>query len=473
MSQFTENTKSESSKSSNSSKTILPDNFVSVMMDFVTDLTTTFPEYRERWANYHANTPTETWVELYEYSMAIYPERFFDILYQNDEIFADSHDANTAFLPGMDFKLLYGCEGVSETTKKSIWKYLQLILFMVIGDIKDKNAFKNSENLFHGIDEGELQEKLTEAMSGIGDFFKNMEETMGQAQEDTQGDGSESGSGSGSESTDQGRNPREFFEKMFGQNAGGNGGSGMPNPEDLHSHLKGLFGGKLGSLAKELMEELTDDIQEALGLNPEDMNSQTGTKDLFAKLLKNPQKFMQIVQKINAKFQEKIRKGDLSQEEIMKEAGEMMKKMKEMGGNSKQMNEMFKNMAKSMGGDMGGMGGMFSGMNKKNMRVDTNAVDRMMKAQSTRERLRAKLEKKRMEEQSKNYVIEETATGEKVYRPKDGERQERSTVRPEMSAAELDALAAEIEAVGEPSTTTAPTKSSGGAKKKKKGKGKK
>ena len=78
-----------------------------------------------------------------------------------------------------------------------------------------------------------------------------------------------------------------------------------------------------------------------------------------------------------------------------------------------------------------------------------------------------------MEEQSKNYVIEETATGEKVYRPKDGEKQERSTVRPEMTASELDALAAEIEAVGEPSATTAPTKSSGGAKKKKKGKGKK
>ena len=38
---------------------VLPDNFISVMMDFVSDLSTTFPEYRERWANYHADTPTE------------------------------------------------------------------------------------------------------------------------------------------------------------------------------------------------------------------------------------------------------------------------------------------------------------------------------------------------------------------------------------------------------------------------------
>ena len=254
---------------------------------------------------------------------------------------------------------------------------------------------------------------------------------------------------------------------MFGQSADASG-NGMPNPEDLHSHLKGLFGGKLGSLAKELVEELTDDLQEALGLDPNEFNEQSSTKDVFAKLMKNPQKFMEIVQKINAKFQDKIKKGDLSQEEIMKEAGEMMQKMKEMGGNSKQMNEMFKNMAKSMGG----MGGMFPGGNTKNMRVDTNAVDRMMKAQSTRERIRAKLEKRRMEEQSKNYVIENTESGEKVYRPKDGEKQGRSTIRPEMTDAEVDALVAEIEGVGEPSVPV-PKKTGGGAKKKKKGKGKK
>lgn len=471
MSQFTEKSKE--------SPIVLPDNFISVMTDFVADLSTTFPEFQSHWANYHADTPVETWIELYEYSMAIYPVRFFDILYQNEDIFTTDHEANTAFFPGIDFKLLYGCEGVSENTKKSIWKYLQLILFMVIGDVKDKEAFKDSANLFQGIDEDELQKKLTEAMGGIGDFFKNMEETMGADHDGNTETGTGTGTGAqtGAEGESTGtQNPRHFFEKMFGQSSDASGNS-APNPDDIHNHLKGLFGGKLGNLAKELVEELTDDIQEALGLNPEEINEKTGTKDLFAKMLKNPQKFMQIVQKINAKFQDKIKKGDLSQEEIMKEAGEMMKKMKEMGGNSKQMNEMFKNMAKSMGGgDMGGMEGMFAGMNKKNMRVDTNAIDRMMKAQSTRERLRAKLEKKRMEEQSKNYVIEETATGQKVYRPKDGEKQERSTVRPEMTASELDALAAEIEAVGEPSTTI-PNGHGGngksGAKKKKKGKGKK
>ena len=44
-------------------------------------------------------------------------------------------------------------------------------------------------------------------------------------------------------------------------------------------------------------------------------------------------------------------------------------------------------------------------MNKKNMRVDTNAIDRMMKAQDTKERIRAKLEKKRQEA---NFTLEQT-----------------------------------------------------------------
>jgi NADPH:quinone reductase-like Zn-dependent oxidoreductase len=78
--------------------------------------------------------------------------------------------------------------------------------------------------------------------------------------------------------------------------------------------------------------------------------------------------------------------GDISQEEMMREATEMLRKMKEMGGDSKQMTEMFQNMAKSMG-----MGG-------KNVKVDTNAMNRMVKQQSIKDRLRAKLEQKKQQD---------------------------------------------------------------------------
>ena len=201
----------------------------------------------------------------------------------------------------------------------------------------------------------------------------------------------------------------------------------MPNPEDLHNHLKGLFGGKLGSLAKEIMEEFGEDLQETLGLNPDEFNDKSKPTDVFKKLMRHPDKLMKLVQKIQGKFQQKMDSGDLSQEDLMKEAGDMLRKMKEMGGNSKQMNEMFQNMAKGMGGSMG-----------KNMKIDTNRLDRMMKAQDTKERIRAKLEKKRQEA---NFTLEQTNDPKNlVYRPLDGEKPEKSF----MTNEEIDKLCADI-----------------------------
>jgi hypothetical protein len=245
---------------------------------------------------------------------------------------------------------------------------------------------------------------------------------------------------------------------------------GMPNPEDLHNHLKGLFDGKLGSFAKELIDELTDELKESLGM--EDIGPDMSPKDVFQKLIRNPDKFMKIVKKVSEKFQEKLKRGDISQEEIMKEAGELLKKMKEMGGNSKQMNEMFQNMAKSMGG--GGIPGM-----GKNMKVDTNALNRMMKSQDIKERMRAKLEQKKQDMQQQqpqapasNYVLKPSGSNQFVYNALDSGKQEKSMLPPpKLSAkeqdAELDALVASIEAVGEP---TKPSASSSSGKKNKKNK---
>ena len=246
----------------------LPENFVSVMKDFTSDLRTTFPEHGHIWWIYGEETSDAGWKDLYDYCLKVYPERFFDILYQNEDIFKEESEANVDFIPRVNFKKLYYGEGVSEQTQQTIWKYLQLILFMVIGNVKDKSEFGSTMNLFEGIDETELQEKMTEAMSGLGDFFKNMEKNIDKEEnDDDDGDVKEQG--------------EKMFNKIFEQfeKHGGkmpdmsempdmpdmsqmpNMGN-MPNPEDLHSHLKGLFGGKLGSLAQELMEELTEDLKE-------------------------------------------------------------------------------------------------------------------------------------------------------------------------------------------------------------------
>ena len=409
---------------------VLPENFSSIILDFVGDLTNTFPEYASLWSEYNKDTDEKTWIKLYEYCLSVYPERFFDILYQNIEIFS-TKEINTMFLPNVEFKLLFSCDGITEKTRTSIWKYIQLITFTIIGSVKDKSDFGKSMNLFEGIDEQELQSKLTEAMGNIGEFFQSMGDT---------------------------NNKSEFFQNMFPKEEGETretpGENKMPNPDDLHNHLKGLFGGKLGNLAKELMEELTEDLHETLGLNPEDFNESSDPKEVFSKLMRHPEKFMKIVQKINQKFQDKMKSGDLSKEDIMKEASEMLQKMKEMGGNSSQMNEMFQNMAKSMGQTV-----------NKNTKVDTNAMTRMMKSQDIKDRIRNKLEQK------KNYELQNISDNHLVYRPLDMEKGEKSSrpaflenAPPPVQEKSLDELVAFIEG---PTPSTVDTKKKNKPKKKK------
>ena len=452
----------------------IPDNFASIISDFSNDLSITFPEYEHLWERWKVaeNIPISMVRNLYYHCMDIYPERFFDILYQNDDIFHLDSNTNTFFLPNVDFKLLFNCPNVSEATKNTMWKYIQLVLFTIVGNIRDKSDFGKSANLFEGMDEGDLQEKLTEAMKNMTDFFRNSGSTD---KENSDNDNQKNNTESESNKESENGNPfpfdggDAFFEKMskeFEKHAK-NMGSGsesesdgsssrempqMPNPEDIHNHLKGLFDGKLGSLAKELMEELSEELKDTF--NMEDMQNTSNPKEVFAKMLKNPEKFMKIIKKINERFKEKMKRGDISQEEIMKEAGDMLKKLKEMGGNSKEMNDMFKNMAKSMGQPV-----------NKNAKVDVNAMNRMMKSNDIKERLRAKMSASAMAKQATtpnlNYELEQTDDNNHlVYRPTDAVKGEKSGLKPpasipvltkEQEAAQLDALVAEIEGTGAPS----------------------
>jgi len=318
----------------------VPTNFVTVINDFANDLSTTFPEYANKWSNLTNDIEGHSKDELYKHCMEVYPERFFDILYQNADIFSDKQDTNVNFLPDVDFKILYNSEGVTENIRKTIWKYLQLVLFTVVGSVKDKSKFGDSMNMFEGIDENDLQAKLGETMEGLTDFFKDM------------------GKNESSESSDS---TEQEQPSPFNMN-------GMPNMENMQEHLHTLFNGKIGSLAKEMAEEISGDFTELLGDNAENANPQ----DIMKKLMKNPTKIMGLMKSVTGKLDAKMKNGEISREELMKEAGDLLGKMKESTGGA-EMSEMFAKMAKSMGG----MG--------KNMKMDTNAIDRMVKSTKLKE----------------------------------------------------------------------------------------
>ena len=81
-------------------------------------------------------------------------------------MFEAGSEHTTEFLPGLVFKELWGSEGVTEGTKSTIWKYLQLLLFNVVGDLSSSDSFGEAANLFEAIDEEELKGKLEETIKG-------------------------------------------------------------------------------------------------------------------------------------------------------------------------------------------------------------------------------------------------------------------------------------------------------------------
>lgn len=358
----------------------IPENFNSIILDFTKDLSITFPEFTYLWAKWvNADLSTDAINELYDYCLTVYPERFFDILYQNNDIFKPESEINTLFLPNVEFKLLFNCEGVSENTKKTMWKYLQLLLFTVVGGIKDKTTFGESINIFEDIDENELQEKLKETMDNLGDFFKNMEENIKENNDET----NETGTNEKPDFDKMFENMpnSEEFKKAFEKMPGMSGFQNMPKFDNMHEHLKSIFNGKIGSLAKDMAEEMSGEFSELLGGKEDEIKS---TDDVMKNLMKDPKKIMNIMKSVSSKLDNKMKSGEISKEELMKEASDLMSKMKDMGGVD-QFNDLFKNLAKNMGG----MG--------KNMRVDTNALTRMSKQQQMKDRLRKKVEAKQQE----------------------------------------------------------------------------
>ena len=158
-----------------------------------------------------------------------------------------------------------------------------------------------------------------------------------------------------------------------------------------------------------LAEEITNDFTSILG--NEDMSEIRSTQDVIKKILSDPSKISGLVKTISDKLSKKIESGDISQEEMIKEATDIFSKMGGIGGMDK-FKDMFKGMGgadgmdgfkdilKNMGG-MGGLAGMMGGMGgaiPKNSRIDTNAMKRMSSTQNTREKLKARMLKKRAAE---------------------------------------------------------------------------
>ena len=207
-----------------------------------------------------------------------------------------------------------------------MWKYLQLVLFIVVGSSKDKNVFGDTANIFEGIDENELSEKLKETMEDMGSFFQNMGIDMDNLESNfpTSSSSEPNEHSENTESSENDSNSESKFPDF----------SNIPNFENFQEHLKGMFDGKIGTLAKELADEISGDFQNILGDFGENIDEKNppSAQDIIKKIMKNPKKMMNLIKTIGDKIKNKMESGDISKDERMGEASELLSKMKEMGG---------------------------------------------------------------------------------------------------------------------------------------------
>jgi len=351
-------TKEEQTPQTESTK--FPSNFRSLVFDFTRDLSSVFPEYSHMWNKYGDEDATDDDLEyLYRFCSKIYPVRFFDILYQNEDIFKEGSDEDVYFFPNMSFRLIFNSEGLSDSNKKVIWKYLQLMLFTIVGTMDDKNNFAETASMFEGIDEDNLQEKLNETMENLTGFFGNMNTESNETEE-----GGENKMPS-----------EEEFKNMF-KNVPNM--EGMPDLTNVFGNLKSLLDGKIGTLAKEMAEEIAEDFKDVLG---DDIDNNANPQDVLKNIMKNPAKISKLMKTVSSKLDAKMKDGSISKDEIMKEAGDMMNTMKEMGG-TENFKEMFQNMTKSMG-----LG--------KNVKFDQGKLDRMMKREESKKKILQRAEQRK------------------------------------------------------------------------------
>lgn len=298
--------------------------FSQIILEFKMDLLNTFPELES------ALKISDD--EIFAHCSEVYPKIFFELLYENMTLFKEP----MFLLPNIDFTILMN-ENVTEKTKKTIWKYLQMLLFSVVEQVDSKESFGDTSKLFEAIKEEDLQKKIMESMDEMknlfsGDFSNNMSDMSG-----------------------------DFMDG-----------------EKLKSHLDGLMNGKIGNLAKEIASEASKELGDIE--NPE---------EFMSSLMKNPKKIMDLVKNIGGKLEDKIKKGDLKESELLEEAKEIMEKMKDMPGLKEMMSKM------GMGGKMD-----FKGM--------ANKLQESLKMSKTKERLNKKREERAKSKMAPDVKVTQT-----------------------------------------------------------------
>lgn len=305
--------------------------FNEYMKTFVLEIKETFPEFNEIIDGYYTDLLTSETCNDDKY-VKRFMRKLKDFKTQISGKDASMFQGELCVLKNVDFEKIFASDILTDNTREKIWEYLQTLYVIGESIISDservKNLVKNFQRLRSDTQAGDEPE--TEEDREILDMLKNIAEQ------------------------NQNTNTEPLSPEMFEN-------------------------GVIGKLARELEGEMN---LESLGLN---MDESTSPDQMFSNLISgdNPMKFMNLLQTVGKKVQDKITAEGIDQNDLINEATQMMGSLSG-GGNS-----MFDNLFKQAAGAAAAGGGGLGNMNQAQMNNPHGSGN------ATRDRLRKKLEKRK------------------------------------------------------------------------------
>ena len=266
------------------------EHFNSYLKLFINNIIETFSEFEEVLKEYYKEL-----LENDQCNDDKYVKRFMkklqtqknNISNKNDDLFKES----IFILKNVDFNLIWHSEELSENNKDVIWDYIQTLYILGETIVSDSDKVKQLLDNFKKVKEGNFDETDETIDKDILDMFKNLSE-----------------------------NKNNTIDENFLENC------------------------SLGKLASELTSEINLDDMNL------DLTNTENVDEIFGNLLSgdNSMNFMNLIQKVGSKIQNKIESGDFNQEKLVDEAQQMMSSLQGGGFNNifSQManNEVIQNM---------------------------------------------------------------------------------------------------------------------------------
>ena len=230
----------------------------------------------------------DTYVKSY---MTVIQPYLSDIASKNSKIFMGQESIN--LLEGIDFREVWS-KDINTKTRENIWKYLQTLVVIGKKIVGDDDEINDLLNKFNSQKESEGSESSTNANGN--------------------------GNGNGNGNANANSNEDDEMLNMLKNMSSISQDPDMNLPNTSESEMKNLFeGGIISDIAQELTQEL--DLDNLDMGNPSNMN------EAFANLMGGgggQNNFFNLVTKVGEKIQNKVQKGEVNQNDLMKEAQKMM-----------------------------------------------------------------------------------------------------------------------------------------------------